>query len=105
MADQHVIFSSALDGLRRVLGNRLDAKTNERFKTAGVDLLGKLNPAYEKSVWLAVVDIASELYSPGVESPVERRYLLARQYMSGFKETMIGRAMVTLMRVVGPRKT
>ncbi len=88
-----------------MLGDKLDSRANERFKAVGVDLLGKLNPAYEKKVWIAAVDIAAELHSPNEPAPVTRRYLLARRFMGSFKETMIGSAMVALMRVVGPRKT
>jgi uncharacterized protein (TIGR02265 family) len=104
MSDAPVMFSSAIEGLIRALGDRLDVTTNAPFKAAGIDLLGKIQPAYDRAIWLQASRLAGELLFPG--KPVEeQQHLLGHRFMNGFAETLVGKALATMMRMVGPRKT
>jgi uncharacterized protein (TIGR02265 family) len=104
MSDAPVMFSSTIEGLIRALGDKLDVTTNAAFKAAGIDLLGKLQPAYERAAWLQASRLAGELLFPG--KPVaEQQHLLGQRFMNGFAETLVGKALATMMRVVGPRRS
>jgi uncharacterized protein (TIGR02265 family) len=54
----------------------------------GVDLPGKLRPAYEKAVWLNAARLAGELLFPG-RTVAEQQPLLGQRFMAGFADTLV----------------
>ncbi len=102
MAD-HVVFSSTFEALVRALGPKLDESGKARFKAIGVDFDARLLPAYTQETWLSAMQIGSDLLMPG-ESKEAQYYNLGHRIVASFAETMVGRALVAMMRVIGPRR-
>lgn len=100
---EHLIFSQTVEGLLRALGP-LSPETRARFKALGLDVDRPLLPAYPVEQFVAVMDAAGEFVAPG-QPLVEQTRLLGRRFMDAYQETLIGRAMVAAMRIIGPWRT
>ena len=98
-----VVFSPTFDALVRALGPTLSEPAKAHFKAAGVDFDARLVAAYPLETWLASMEIGSELLLPG-ETREKRFFNLGHRIVASFAETMIGLALVALMRVIGPRR-
>jgi uncharacterized protein (TIGR02265 family) len=99
-----LVFAASFDGLARALGPKLDRAALDRFHALGVDLKGTLLPAYPLDLWYRTMDLGSEVLEPG--APLEQRHrALGRQMLDGYSDTVIGRALTALLRVIGPRRT
>ncbi len=102
---EKLIFSQTFEGLLRSLsGGKLTPSLTTGLKAAGFDPGVKLLPAYPREVFTAVVTcIARELH-PGL--PVDAAITqVGRGFMNGYGETMVGRAMLAMIRLIGPRRT
>ncbi len=102
MADR-VVFSPTFEALVRALGPALNDPGKARFKAAGVDFDARLVAAYPLETWLASMEVGAELLLP--DGTREKQFFnLGHRIVASFGETMIGRALVALMRVIGPRR-
>ncbi|MEW5740285.1 MAG: DUF2378 family protein [Myxococcota bacterium] len=99
-----LIFSQTFEGLFRAAAESLDEPTIAALKAAGIDPQEELKPAYPLAVFHAVARLLAERLFPGLESEEQLRRL-GRRFMDGYAQTMVGRAMVGVMRVIGPRRT
>ena len=104
MADPAVVYTSSVEALIRALGTRLDEHAHQKFAALGVPLRGKLQPAYPREQWIAACVYGGELLFAGLE-PAEQRRRLGRRFIDGYAETMAGRALFTIMRVLGARRS
>lgn len=104
MADELLVFEQTIEALFvRALGSRLTPDCKARLRDAGLDVDQKIKPAYSLKSWMAFIRIAAEELFPGV--PLEEStFKLGEAYMEGFRETMLGRAVLSLLRVLGPRR-
>lgn len=104
MADELLIFEQTIEALFvRALGSRLTPDCKARLRQAGLDVDQKLKPAYPFQSWMAFIRIAAEELYPGV--PLEEgTFKLGEAHIEGFRETMLGRAVLSLLRVLGPRR-
>ncbi|MDX2014926.1 MAG: DUF2378 family protein [Myxococcaceae bacterium] len=100
---EHLIFSQTIEGLLRALGP-LPPEARAHFKTLGLDVDRPLLPAYPLEQFVAVLDAAGALVAPQA-TPLEQGRLLGRRFMDGYQNTLIGRAMVAVMRIIGPWRT
>ncbi len=101
-----LVFSQSFEALLRALGARggVTTENKARFREIGVDYDGRLLPAYPLAVWVKPMELGSELVSPG--APQERRHFeLGRLMVDSYGETLVGRALLAVMRVIGPRRT
>lgn len=97
-----VLFSQVVEGLVRALGSTLDEAAREQLKALGLDLR-RVEPAYPLDVWTNVVRYGAALVTPG--APVEKQmYELGRRFIDGYAETLVGQGMLTLLRVLGPKR-
>jgi uncharacterized protein (TIGR02265 family) len=101
--DELLIFSQTVEGLLRAMGP-LPPEARARLRELGVDVDKGLRPAYPLEQFIAVLDYAGSLVAPELP-PREQTRLLGRRFMDAYQETLIGRAMVAAMRVVGPWRT
>ncbi len=100
---QAFIFSQTVDGLLRALGP-LDAAATARFQALGVDPQRPLLPAYPVEQWLEVMRLGAEIHAPG--QPFEEAlHSLGRHFVDGYGTTMIGKALLIGMRILGPKRT
>ncbi len=105
MADELLVFEQTLEALfLRALNGRLTPECKARLRQAGLDVDRKLQPAYSFEAWMEFVRITAEELFPG--EPLEQGiWKLGDAYVEGFRETMLGRAVLSLLRVLGPRRT
>ncbi|GMU58250.1 MAG: hypothetical protein AMXMBFR34_00130 [Myxococcaceae bacterium] len=99
-----LIFSQTFEGLFRATAAHLDEPTVAALKAAGIDPQAELKPSYPLPVFHAVVKLLAQRLFPEA-GPEEQLRRLGRQFMDGYALTMVGRAMVGMMRVIGPQRT
>ncbi len=104
MNDEPVVFSQAVEGLVRAMNHRLDESAKIKLAAHGLDVRVRLRPAYPLSVWAEVVRIGGALVAPG-ESHDAQMYELGRRFVEGYRETIVGKAMLAALKVLGPRRT
>jgi uncharacterized protein (TIGR02265 family) len=105
MADELLVYEQTIEALFvRALGARLSPECRARLREAGLDVSQKLRPAYPFNSWMTFIRIAAEELYPGLPLP-EATFKLGEAYVEGFRETMLGRAVMSLLRVLGPRRT
>lgn len=90
--------------MERALGPLLDVAARARMRELGIDYDRPLQPAYALAAWRRVVDFAGELVAPG--QPYDRQqFALGSRFITAYTETVIGRATLGLMRLLGPKRT
>ncbi len=99
-----MMFSQAVEGLVRALGEHLDEPAKDALKALGLDLRRPLEPGYPLETWFKVMRYGAALVAPG-RSEAEQFELLGRRFIDGYEQTMVGRALLATMRVLGPRRT
>lgn len=103
MAKQ-LVFAQTFESLFvRALGGETDPRLKSKLKEIGVDLERPLEPAYPFDVWMKAVDLSAAAVHPAL-SPAEARFLLGRALIDGYRQTMIGRATLRFLKVMGPHK-
>src|SRR3954467_1085686 len=104
MVEEPVVFTSTVEGLIRALGDKLDERAHQRFAAIGLPLKGKLQTAYPRAVWLESGLIAAQILFPSL-SPEQQRVALGKRFVQGYGETIVGRALLTMMKMLGPKRT
>lgn len=104
MSDK-VVFEQTIEGLfLRGLGSRVTPALKGQLKAAGLDLDQKLLPAYPFAVWMKTLELTAAALYPG--EPLERAmFQVGEAFLDGYRETFLGRAVLGMMRVLGPRRT
>ncbi len=99
------VFLQVVEGLlRHGVGERVTPRLRERLRQVGLDLDRPLLPAYPLTQWHYCLHIILEEVYPGVPREEACRQL-AEHHVDGFGRTLLGRAMMRLMRLMGPRRT
>jgi uncharacterized protein (TIGR02265 family) len=102
--ERHLEFQQVIEGLFLVaLRDRRTSRLDARLKEAGLDLSLPLEPAYPSLryvEWLRIT--GEELYPELGEAEALRR--LGAEMMGGYTNTLIGRAIFGVMRVIGIRR-
>ncbi len=98
-------FAQVVEGLWvRALAGRIGPELNRELIAAGLDLTRPLLPAYpaEKiSQWVRLT--SRSLYPHLDETEAQRR--LGGDFFRGFTQTLIGKALVAMMKVIGTRRS
>jgi len=92
-----------LEAIIRALGDKLDERTHAKFAELGVPLKGKLQSAYSRELWWKVAHYAGEVLNPGLP-PEQQRWELGRRFVFAYNETIVGKALMSAMRVLGPKR-
>ncbi len=105
MANQQVVFEQTIEGLfLRALGRRLTPSLIARLRTVGLDLEKKLLPAYSFTTWMMALRVAAEELYPG-HSLDDALFKVGELMITGYQETFMGRAVLGMIRVIGPKRT
>lgn len=104
MSNQKLWFLQAVEGLFiRGLGERLTPDVRAKIHAAGIDLT-KLEPAYPVATVTAAARGVLPLLWPGVGEDEAFRQL-GVAFLRGYSETLVGAAMVQMMKLIGTRRT
>lgn len=97
-------FSQSVEGLLiRGVGAQMTPSLNAQLVALGIDL-AHLKPAYPNDAVVSAIRLTASVLFPG---QTERDALrgMGTVFMRGFAETLMGKAMVQFMRVIGPRRS
>jgi len=101
MSDQPVVFAQTFEGMfLRGLGAELSPALRSRLWELGLDLNQPLAPAYPVQLWVAGLKLAAEHVYPSLPLETAHRQL-GERFVTGFTETLVGGAMMALLKVVG----
>ncbi len=105
MANELLVFEQTIEAMfHRALNGRLTPSCKARLREAGLDVDQKPRPAYPLASWMTFLRITAEELHPA-EPLDQAAFKLGQAYIEGFRETMLGRAVMSLLRVLGPRRT
>lgn len=102
--NEPVVFSQAVEGLMRAINSRLDDASRAHLASLGLDPRTRLEPAYPLAVWTNVMRYGASLVAPS-SPPPQQMFELGRRFIEGYGETIVGKAMLTALKVLGPRRT
>jgi uncharacterized protein (TIGR02265 family) len=99
-----LVYATGVEGLfLRALKDRLTPELKAKIRAEGVDLEKKLALGYPLDVWIRCVDAAAQVLYPTLTLE-EAHWTLGADFIRGYAETMIGRAMFGVLRLLGPMK-
>ncbi len=103
--NEQLVFEQTIEGMFvRGLQGRLSPRARERLKAAGIDVSAPLRPAYPFEIWMAGLKVAAEeVFSSHSEQ--EAMFKLGELLIDGYRETLLGRAVLGMVRVLGPKRT
>lgn len=99
-----LIFAQTFEGLLRALGPKLDERMATELRKAGVDPAAELKPAYPLAVFQQTIRLVGEAVAPG-QPPEVQTFEAGRAFIDGYGQTMVGKAMLGMMRVIGARRS
>jgi uncharacterized protein (TIGR02265 family) len=88
----------------RAVGAKLDARCRARLREAGFDPDQAIRSVYRFQVWMDCIAIAAAGAYPDLEPRAARR-ALGRSLLDGYRATFVGKAVLGIMRVLGPART
>ncbi|HZH13711.1 MAG TPA: DUF2378 family protein [Archangium sp.] len=101
---ERLVYEHTVEGLFvRGLARRISPAVKQRLRQAGLDLEGKLLPAYPFETWARCVAIAAEALYPHELQSVAYQCLGARM-VEGYRETFTGRLMFRVLQLLGPQR-
>lgn len=104
MKNERLVFDQTVEGLFvRGLGTRITPTLRQQLKQAGLDLDKRLMPAYPVEVWERCVALAARSLHPEYPEAVAFR-MLGERHIAGYSETMLGRAIFGVLRLMGPKR-
>ena len=101
---EQVVFEQGVEGLVRTIGPRMTPQLKARLAGVGLKVDAPLLPAYPLDTWMKCLFVAAEELWPGVP-PDQALFQLGEEFIDGYRQTFLGRAMLGLIRVIGPRRT
>lgn len=101
--EERVVFGQSVEALWRSCGPDPDPKVVQAFLDSGIDVRKRLSVAYPADQYSTLLAKLGEARFPQA-SPEERFLLLGRAFMEGYQHTLMGRALMKLLSVLGPRR-
>jgi uncharacterized protein (TIGR02265 family) len=96
--------TTAIEGLKRALGDVLTPALQAKLAALGVDYGKPLRAAYRQEVWDQALLAAMAVLFPELEREAAC-FAMGTRYIEGFSSTLLGKAIVELGRLVGPERT
>jgi len=101
--EDRLVYSEVIEGLiQHGLGGRVPSRLRERLGDLGLDV-DRLPSTFPVVTWHKCLRVLTEELFPGV--PMDEAFRrLARQHVEGYGRTLMGRATLRVMRLLGPRR-
>lgn len=104
MDERPVVFSQTFEGLfLQGLKGRVTPALKDRLRELGLELDRPLAPAYPVEVWNGALAAAAAEVFPALSS-LDAHEALGVAFLTGYAHTLMGRAMMALLRVLGPKR-
>jgi len=102
---EKLVFEQTIEALFvRAVGSRMSPALRRRLKDLGIDLEKKLRPAYTFEQWMGSLKAGAEELFPS--QPLDQAmFQLGELFIDGYRETFLGRAVLGVVRVLGPKRT
>lgn len=101
---ERLVFPPIVEGLFvRGLNGRVTYSLKEQLRNEGLDLDRPLLPAYPLEVWTRCVALTAKALHPEEPEAVAWR-LLGERMIDGYRDTMVGRALLGVLRLLGPKR-
>jgi uncharacterized protein (TIGR02265 family) len=101
---EKLVYSHSIEGFLRAVRPVLDSALTAELLALGIDTTKPLLPAYPVDVLRSALVVGARRLSPGA-AEADALVALGRRYVEGYAETMVGRALKTAIRLIGPRRT
>ena len=99
-----VVFGPTVEALLlHGMKGRLDADAKRRLKSLGVDVEQPFASAYPVPLWFDVIQVCSEVLHPNLPRN-EAWYRVGLRLGDSFGDTLLGKALYGVARVLGPRR-
>lgn len=98
------VFENVVEGLHTAIRAKMTPAAMARFKALGVDFEAKLKPIYPFTVWIDVIEAAREMCFADIPGPEGYR-ALGIAFIEGYRETLIGRPVLAMTRLLGVKRT
>jgi uncharacterized protein (TIGR02265 family) len=103
-SNERLVFSSSVEALLiRGVGEQLTPAVKQELAGLGIHLDRPLLPAYPASNWNRAVDVIARRIHPDLPMAESQRKL-GESTVYGFERTTLGKAMVSLSKLIGPRR-
>ncbi len=105
MSDEQLVFGPTLEGLFvRGLKGKLGPELIAQLRARGLDVMKPMMPAYPRKVVNECVELTAKTLFPDV--PVsEAFYRVGKHVTPGLRDTALGAATMTMVKLVGPKRT
>lgn len=102
---EHVVYDAAVEGvfLRGLVG-MVTPSLSSKLRALGLDLDQKLRPTYPREAWTRMLEVTVAEVFPRVSRDEGFRQLGAKA-VNGIGYTMIGKVLVQMARLMGPRRS
>lgn len=97
------MFSQTVEGLLRAVGP-LKPTEKARIREIGFDPDAPIDAAYPVEKYVQLQRVAVEVFAPDLPFPLAIESL-GRRFVDGYGETLIGRAVIVGMKLLGPKRT
>lgn len=102
--EERALFADAVEGLFvRALGSRLTPSARARLKSAGLDV-ANIQARYPIAKFREFVEIARQEAFPGV-SVADAHRQMGELTVTGYGETLMGRALLSLLKLLGVQRS
>jgi uncharacterized protein (TIGR02265 family) len=103
--EQRVVYESVMEGLLlRAVGKRMTPALKAKLKELGVDLDQRLKAQYSAELFEKVVALLCTTLYPAL-SRDEALFKLGSEIVDGYADTLFGKVLMQMMKVLGPRRT
>ncbi len=104
-ARELLVFEQALEGLFiRGLRGQINEGLKQKLIPEGLNLNKPLLPAYPFTTWMRCLRLTAESLHPSI--PLEEgMFRLGEAMIHGYGETLVGRAILKMAAILGPRRT
>src|SRR5947209_2181968 len=104
MADEpKVVFGPSVEALLRAFGPPFDPRALAALKSLGVDPERPM-AAYPLELYMQMLAALVNVHFPGMAEDAQY-FEMGRAFIRGFERTLIGRAQLGVLRLIGPRRT